>query len=143
MPVEFLSDDEASAYGCFSSGFARAELERYFFLDDVDRALVEPKRRDHNKLGFAVQLATVRYAGRFLDDPLNGVPVELVDYLAEPLEIADLAAAQPSGNTSRTCPRQSSPTPSATTTSPRPSSPHRQAQPGADTQLAITHRGNR
>ncbi|MGH3899773.1 MAG: DUF4158 domain-containing protein [Pseudonocardiaceae bacterium] len=89
MPVEFLSDDQASAYGRFTSGFTRAELERYFFLDDVDRALIEPKRRDHNKLGFAVQLATVCYVGRFLDDPLDGVPVELVAYLAEQLDIAD------------------------------------------------------
>lgn len=89
MPVEFLSDDQVLAYGGFPDGFTRAELERYFFLDDVDRALIEPKRRDHNKLGFAVQLATVRYAGRFLDDPLEGVPAELVDYLAEQLGIAD------------------------------------------------------
>ena len=66
MPVEFLSDDQASAYGSFlGEGFSRAELEQYFFLDDVDRGLIEPKRRDHNKLGFAVQLSTVRYAGRF------------------------------------------------------------------------------
>jgi hypothetical protein len=46
VPVEFLSDDQASAYGRFTSGFTRAELERYFFLDDVDRGLIEPKRRD-------------------------------------------------------------------------------------------------
>lgn len=89
MPVEFLSDDQASAYGRFPSGFTRAELERYFFLDDVDRALIEPKRREYNRLGFAVQLATVRYTGRFLEDPVDGVPVELVAYLAEQLEIAD------------------------------------------------------
>lgn len=89
MPVEFLSDDQVSAYGRFTSGFSRAELERYFFLDDVDRALIGSKRRDHNKLGFAVQLVTVRYVGRFLDDPLDGVPVELVEYLAEQLGIAD------------------------------------------------------
>jgi len=88
VPVEFLSDDQASAYGCFTSGFTRAELERYFFLDDVDRGLIEPKRRDHNKLGFAVQLSTVRYAGRFLDDPLD-VPAQLVEYLAEQLGVAD------------------------------------------------------
>ncbi len=37
MPVEFLSDDQASAYGRFPSGFTRAELERYFFLDFTDR----------------------------------------------------------------------------------------------------------
>ena len=88
MPVEFLSDDQASAYGRFTSGFTRAELERYFFLDDVDRGLIEPKRRDHNKLGYAVQLSTVRYVGKFLDDPLD-VPAELVQYLAEQLDIAD------------------------------------------------------
>jgi hypothetical protein len=69
VPVEFLSDDQPSAYGRFSSGFTRAELERYFFLDDVDHGLIEPKRRDHNKLGYTVQLSTVRYVGRFLDDP--------------------------------------------------------------------------
>ncbi|MDT8913481.1 Tn3 family transposase [Amycolatopsis sp. PS_44_ISF1] len=90
MPVEFLSDDQASAYGSFpGEGFSRAELERYFFLDDVDRVLIEPKRRDHNKLGFAVQLATVRFTGRFFDDPLAGVPLELVEYLAEQLDIDD------------------------------------------------------
>ncbi|APU15087.1 MULTISPECIES: Tn3 family transposase [Actinoalloteichus] len=98
MPVEFLSDDQASAYGRFPSGFTRAELERYFFLDDVDLALIESKRRDHNRLGFAVQLATVRYAGGFLDDPLDGVPVELVDYLAEQLGIADPSCVKSYGD---------------------------------------------
>ncbi|WP_093263853.1 DUF4158 domain-containing protein [Saccharopolyspora shandongensis] len=37
---------------------SRAELERFSFLDDVDRGLVETKRRDHNKLGFSLQLVT-------------------------------------------------------------------------------------
>ncbi|GLY66522.1 transposase [Amycolatopsis taiwanensis] len=95
MPVEFLSDDQALAYGRFpSAGFTRHELERYFFLDDRDRVLAEAKRRDHNKLGFCLQLMTVRYVGRFLDEPLDGVPVELVDYLAEQLEIADASCVK-------------------------------------------------
>lgn len=88
MPVEFLPDEQAQSYGRFPAGFTRAELERYFFLDDVDRELIESKRRDHNRLGYALQLVTVRYVGRFLDDPLQ-VPVELVEYLAEQLGIAD------------------------------------------------------
>lgn len=79
-------------------GSLGAELERYFFLDDVDRALIEPKRRDHNKLGFAVQLATVRYTGRLLEDPPVGVPVELVAYLAEQLEIADPSCVKAYGD---------------------------------------------
>ncbi|MFF0145757.1 DUF4158 domain-containing protein [Amycolatopsis sulphurea] len=101
MPVEFLSDEQASAYGRFPGGFTRAELERYFFLDDVDRALIEPKRRDHNKLGFAVQLATVRYVGRFLDDPLD-VPAVLVEYLAEQLDIADPSCLKSYGEREQT-----------------------------------------
>ena len=31
------------------------ELERFFFLDDVDRDLVSRRRSDHRRLGFAVQ----------------------------------------------------------------------------------------
>ena len=88
MPVEFLSDEQAAAYGRLPEVVSRAELERFFFLDDVDRGLVEAQRRDHNKLGFSLQLVTVRNVGAFLDDPLD-VPVEVVDYLAEQLEIAD------------------------------------------------------
>ncbi|MYR89352.1 Tn3 family transposase [Streptomyces sp. SID685] len=46
-------------------------MERFFFLDDADRALSEPMRRAHNRLGFAVQMATVRFLGVFLDDPAD------------------------------------------------------------------------
>nr|BBG20802.1 transposase [Streptomyces fradiae]BBG20806.1 transposase [Streptomyces fradiae] len=63
-------------------------MERFFFLDDADRELIEPKRRAHNRLGFAAQLTTVRYLGVFLDDPAD-VPPEVVDYLAEQLDIGD------------------------------------------------------
>lgn len=63
-------------------------MERFFFLDDADRAWIEPKRRAHNRLGFAVQMTTVRFLGVFLDDPTD-VPAEVVDYLAEQLGVAD------------------------------------------------------
>lgn len=34
-----------------------------FFLDDEDRALVERHRGEHMKLGFSLQLVTVRWVG--------------------------------------------------------------------------------
>lgn len=67
---------------------SRVELERFCYLDDEDRRLVAARRRGYNRLGFAVQVVTVRYLGMFLSDPID-VPVELVAYLAEQLEIED------------------------------------------------------
>ena len=37
MPVEFLTDDEAAAYGIYTGPPSREELDRMFFLDDADR----------------------------------------------------------------------------------------------------------
>ncbi|MET8248056.1 DUF4158 domain-containing protein [Streptomyces sp. NPDC005202] len=69
VAVEFLSDEQAARYGAFHGAPSRAELERYFFLDDADRDAVQAKRRAHNRLGYAVQLTSVRYLGRFMPDP--------------------------------------------------------------------------
>ena len=63
-------------------------MERFFFLDDADKRLVGRRRNDHLRLGFAVQLVTVRYLGTFLADPLD-VPTAVIEFLAEQLEIAD------------------------------------------------------
>ncbi|MFB4273597.1 Tn3 family transposase [Nonomuraea sp. GTA35] len=83
-----MTDDEASAYGRYAEVPSRADLERVFFLDDEDRALIERRRGEHMKLGFGLQLVTVRWAGTFLEDPLD-VPASVVDFVAEQLAIAD------------------------------------------------------
>ncbi|PZS31941.1 MAG: hypothetical protein DLM61_07680 [Pseudonocardiales bacterium] len=89
MPVEFLTDEQAAAYGRFVEEPTRPELERFFFLDDVDRDLIALRRTKAHQLGFAVQMCTVRYVGRFLvDDPLD-VPWSVVEHLGAQLRIED------------------------------------------------------
>lgn len=87
MPTEFLTD-EAASYGRYVGPPSQAELEKIFFLDDEDRALVDKRRGQHMKLGFALQLVTVRYLGLFLEDPVD-VPTAVVDFVAGQLGIDD------------------------------------------------------
>ena len=66
MATEFLSDGQVAAYGRFAAPAERAELERFFFLDDADRVPAGKRRGDHSRPGFSLQLGTVRFAGLFL-----------------------------------------------------------------------------
>ncbi|WP_142388516.1 DUF4158 domain-containing protein, partial [Bacillus thuringiensis] len=86
MPVDFLTPEQEEKYGCFCDTPTSEQLAKYFWLDDTDKELIWNRRGEHNQLGFAVQLGTVRFLGTFLSDPTN-VPQSVITYMANQLHL--------------------------------------------------------
>lgn len=93
MPVYLLSTDQLKQYGRYNETPTTEQLAHYFYLSDADLLWVNKRRRTHNKLGFALQLCTLRFLGTFLTDPVD-VPSEVLVYVARQLKIADLSCVK-------------------------------------------------
>lgn len=89
MPVSFLTTAQKEGYGRYIHPPTSEELARFFHINDGDRVLITQRRGNHNRLGFALQLVTVRFIGIFLEDPLE-VPESVLRFISRQLGIIDL-----------------------------------------------------
>src|SRR5215211_9337795 len=82
----------AQLAGLLALPAAEADLIRHWTLDQTDLAAVGRRRRDHNRLGFALQLCALRYPGRPLR-PGEAVPELALRFVANQVGTAPVAIA--------------------------------------------------
>lgn len=87
MPGQFLSTSERDRLARFPTSLSQEEVIAYFTLTSEDIQQVAQQRRPANRLGYALQLCSVRFLG-FVPNNLQSAPEEAVSFLADQLVIS-------------------------------------------------------
>jgi Domain of unknown function (DUF4158) len=126
VPVGFLTDSQTREDGRFSGEPTPDQLARHFHLDDTDRGFVAEHRGDHNRLGVAIQLGSLRFLGTLLEDPAMA-PASAVRFAADQLSITGSAELMRSTRRARAVGGMVPASSSATATAPSPTLESRSA----------------
>jgi Domain of unknown function (DUF4158) len=86
MPGQLFNDAERKRLGGYPSHVPQEDLVTFYTLTKADKAQVNWCTDDASRLGFALQLGTLRHLG-FCPDDLASAPPEVVGFLADQLRV--------------------------------------------------------
>jgi hypothetical protein len=86
MPVELFTEAERARRNRFPDVIAYEDLVTFFTLSERDLRSIPRSREPHNRLGYALQLCTLRFMG-FVPDDLRSAPPDAVAFVAQQLAI--------------------------------------------------------
>ncbi len=87
MPVAFLRETERARLNGFPDEVAPADLITFFTLSAADTAHLPKRTTSANRLGFALQLCTLRFLG-FCPTDLRTIPPAVVHFVADQLRVS-------------------------------------------------------
>nr|WP_231618420.1 DUF4158 domain-containing protein [Fictibacillus sp. 23RED33] len=83
---ELLTEDQRTEFVRIPADMSEGELETYYTFSQYDLEIIKRHRRDHNRLGFAVQLCVLRYPGWSLSD-VGPIPDYIIEYIARQINV--------------------------------------------------------
>jgi TnpA family transposase len=82
---ELLTADQRADFVQIPADMTERELETYYTFSQYDLEIIKRHRRDHNRLGFAIQLCVLRYPGWSLSD-VEPIPDYVIQYIARQID---------------------------------------------------------
>jgi hypothetical protein len=86
MPIQLFNDSQRKRLDSFPPEIQYKDLINFFTLSESDLAQIPVYSAATNRLGFALQLCTLRFMG-FIPDDLTSTPPAVVEYLARQLDV--------------------------------------------------------
>lgn len=84
---ELLTPEQRALFMSVPQDMAEYEIERYYTFTSQDIEFINKHRRDHNRLGIAVQLAVLRYPGWTLFQ-VKDIPKPVMAYIARQIGVS-------------------------------------------------------
>src|SRR6266478_9784438 len=88
----YLNPEQRHALTQISSDLSDRDIARYSTSTEKERELIHRRRRASNRLGFAVQLALLKFPGRTLME-VKEVPRAVLNAIAEQIDVPASAFA--------------------------------------------------